>query len=127
MHELLKASSMTLHMSEADSVNATVNVTVTDPQHAASSNEQPLDAPASKLDSIFVEQQSAVQGIRELVMQHSSALLDTMPLGLPPDRGITRAIPLLRTATVLSSKVYQMSKPSREEMAALIKQLLEKG
>ena len=49
---------------------------------------------ASRLSDVFIEQQSAVHGIRELVQQYASVFPEDVPAGLPPDRGISHAIPL---------------------------------
>ena len=91
--------------------------------NAAASASETTD----RLQGLFVEQQSAVQGIKELVMQFADVFPSTVPAGLPPDRGINHAIPLEPGHPVPAQKMYRLSKPQREEMEAQIKELLAKG
>ena len=80
-----------------------------------------------RLQKVFIEQQSAVQGIRELVHEFSVVFLEDLPAVLPPDRGLGHAIPLQQNASVPASKIYRLSKPQREEMERQIKALLLTG
>lgn len=108
----------------ADAVCAAVHST------AQPTTETPADAhpePASKFDKIFVEQDFALKGIRELVQQFSVVFPDELPDNLPPERGVNHAIPLLPGASVPASKTYRLSKPQREEMEQQIQTLLKKG
>lgn len=76
------------------------------------------------MHDIIVEQQSAVTGIQQLIRQFRFVFPDDTPPGLPPDRGISHAIPLQADATVPASKVYRLSKPQKEEMVSQINSLL---
>ena len=82
---------------------------------------------ASRLQDVFVEQQSTVAGIQELVQQFSSVFPEDMPAGLPPDRGISHAIPMQTDSVPPAQKPYRLSKPQREEMEKQITSLLAKG
>ena len=57
-------------------------------------NTQPVSESDAGLQNVFVEQQSAVQGIKELVQQFQGVFAEP-PDELPPDRGFTHAIPVL--------------------------------
>ena len=85
------------------------------------------DVSASRLQDVFVEQQSAVKGIQELIKQYQVVFSEDIPAGLPPDRGIHHAIPTEPGAKAPASKVYRLSKPQREEMERQIRTLLLKG
>ena len=92
----------------------------------------PADTSAStgltaRLQDVFVEQQSTVAGIQELVQQFSSVFPQDMPAGLPPDRGISHAIPMQTDTVPPAQKPYRLSKPQREEMERQINGLLAKG
>ena len=79
------------------------------------------------LDSLFVEQASAVDGVKQLVQQFAEVFPVSMPAGLPVDRGIAHTIPLIPNSTVPAAKTYRLSKPQREEMEGQIKALLSQG
>ena len=103
---------------------------VTDTTHAAEHSRGNASAGPlldARLQNVFVEQQSTVHGIQELVQQFQSVFADDIPDGLPPDRGISHAIPVMPDQAPPASKVYRLSKPQREEMEKQIKSLLAKG
>ena len=102
----------------------------------AADNDVPADSMSTqpsaselnaRLQDVFIEQQSSVSGIQELVQQFQSVFPVEMPAGLPPDRGISHAIPMQTNQPVPASKMYRLSKPQREEMDRQVKSLLKRG
>ena len=106
--------------------NALCANTIADTDVPAAS-DTPVNELNARLQDVFIEQQSTVSGIQELVQQFQSVFPVEMPAGLPPDRGISHAIPLQTNQPPPASKVYRLSKPQREEMDKQIKSLLKKG
>ena len=103
-------------------LNAAAVATEIDQGHRANDAEMQVD---QHLQDVFVEQQSTVQGIRELVQQFKMVFPEDMPAGLPPDRGIRHTISMPTDHVPPASRVYRLSKPQREEMEQQIQSLLK--
>ena len=93
---------------------------------AFSAAVQAIDSVAG-MEAMFVEQQSAVQGIRELVQQFQSVFPVTVPAGLPPERDIAHAIPLQPNSQIPATKLRRLTWAQEQEMISQVKTLLAKG
>ena len=117
---------------KVNALNSVCAATLATPPDVVADSSQASDAAAdpqlnARLQNVFIEQQSTVQGIQEVVQQYQSVFPEEIPTGLPPDRGISHAIPVQTNSPPPASKLYRLSKPQREEMERQISQLLAKG
>ena len=106
-------------------LNCAINAAVSDNGTVPPDIVADTPGSAAAHTDVFVEHQSAVHSIKELVAQFSSVFSE--PAGLPPDRGITHAIPMQPNHAVPANKTYRLSKPQREEMESQVKAMLAKG
>ena len=75
----------------------------------------------------YVELPEMAHDVKQLVAEYNAVFPSDLPHGLPPERQVAHAIPLLPGATPPRKRMYRLSQPERAEVHRQIEDLLAKG